>query len=218
MEDTQTPAEHKQWWQVSASPVKQRYLDRYAIGRTALDLGTGAGHYAQALEGRGFQVIGLDLDPLKDIGVSGVQARLNAIPFANPFDTVLAFDVLEHEADERGALRELRRLTGRRLLLSVPNADDRLLIPYNLTYKHHIDKTHQREYQEEELRRKVEQAGFHILHINKEGPVSPAFLAEFIPVKLLRGPVRLVLKGLHRLHMLYNPRLMADLYVVAEPA
>ena len=68
-----------------------------------------------------------------------------------------------------------------------------------------------------ELHRKLEQAGFHILHIGKEGPVSPAFLAEFIPVKLLRGPIRLALKGLHRLRILYNSQLMADLYVVAEP-
>jgi len=217
MEHTQMPDEHGKWWQVAASPVKLRYLNHYAIGRTALDLGTGAGHYARTLMEREFQVIGLDLQPYKNQGFPCVQARLNAIPFAHPFDTVLAFDVLEHEADEIGALRELRRATGRRLLLSVPNADDRLLIPYNLTYKHHIDKTHQREYQEEELRRKLEQAGFHILHINKEGPVSPAFLAEFIPVKLLRGPVRLALKGLHRLHILYNPQLLADLYVVAEP-
>ncbi|MCP4422159.1 MAG: class I SAM-dependent methyltransferase [Chloroflexi bacterium] len=60
-----------------------------------------------------------------------MQGRLNALPLTNTFDTVLAFDILEHESDEANALQELRRITGKRLLISVPNADDSLLIPYN---------------------------------------------------------------------------------------
>jgi SAM-dependent methyltransferase len=205
-------------WRTSASPVKMRYLEQFAAGKTALDLGTGAGHYARALKERGFRVTGLDRDPLAHFDFPFIQARLNAIPFRGPFDTVLMFDVLEHEVDEAGALRQLRRITGQRLLLSVPNGDDRLLTPYNLTYKHHVDKTHQREYLAPALHDKLEQAGFRVLRLTKEGPVHPALFAEFLPLTVLRAPARLALKALHRLGLLGNRQLMADLYAVAEPA
>lgn len=207
----------RKWWQVSASPVKLRYLERYAVGHTALDIGTGAGHYARRLLAQGYRVTGLDLAPQKDVEYACVRARLSAIPFSVSFDTVLAFDVLEHESDEIAALNELRRVTRERLLLSVPNSDDRLLVPYNLTYKHHIDKTHMREYSESELRRKLEAAGFRIILLSKEGPVRPAFIAEFVRIRACRKPLQILVKGLHRLGILFNSQLMADIYVVGEP-
>ncbi|MCP4422158.1 MAG: hypothetical protein GY805_36565 [Chloroflexi bacterium] len=52
----------KMWWQQHASPTKLHYLQKYAVGKTALDLGTGAGHYAKALVAQNFNVIGLDLE------------------------------------------------------------------------------------------------------------------------------------------------------------
>lgn len=52
---------YRKWWQVNASRLKLHYLDEYAVGRTALDIGTGAGPYARALLERGFQVADLDL-------------------------------------------------------------------------------------------------------------------------------------------------------------
>jgi 2-polyprenyl-3-methyl-5-hydroxy-6-metoxy-1,4-benzoquinol methylase len=204
------------WWQQHASPTKLHYLQQYAIGKTALDLGTGAGHYAQALSAQNFKVVGLDLQHHAAHPFPTVQGRLNAIPLTGTFDTVLAFDILEHEADEANALREMRRLTGKRLILSVPNADDSLLTPYNLTFKHHIDKTHQREYSTETLRHKLTQAGFHVLTIKKEGAVHPALLAEFVRPRLLRRFAWLGLKGLFKLKILQSAELMADLYAVAE--
>lgn len=207
----------EQCWQEAPSPVKLRYLRLYAVGRTALDIGTGAGFYARALKQRGYQVVSVDLATSASIGVPLVQARMSALPFAHPFDTVVAFDVLEHEKDEPQALIELHRLTGRRLILSVPNADHHLLLPYNITYKHHVDKTHKREYYAEALKHKLENAGFRIILLRLEGPVSPAVLAEFVRPTCMQAPIRLLLKTLHRLKVLYNPHLMADLYIVAEP-
>jgi 2-polyprenyl-3-methyl-5-hydroxy-6-metoxy-1,4-benzoquinol methylase len=207
----------KMWWQHIASPIKLRYLQKFALGKTALDLGTGAGHYAHALIAQGFSVIGLDLEPRLNLPYPTIQARLNAIPLNESFDTVLAFDILEHEADEAAALAEIRRITKKRLLLSVPNADDSLLTPYNLTYKHHIDKTHQREYEINELRQKLTQAGFHIIAIHKEGRVSPAVLSEFVSIGFLRRLTRVLLKGLAKLKILKSHQLLADIYVVAEP-
>lgn len=210
-------SDSRQWWRQQFSPIKQQYVQQFATGKTALDIGTGVGFYGAMLQERGFQVVGVDIQPQRDYGYPVVQARLAALPFQRPFDTILAFDILEHEPMEVAALHELRRLTGQRLLLSVPNADDALLAPYNLTFKHHIDKTHQREYDVAGLTDKLTAAGFAVRHIARRGPVSPALLAEFVRPALLRQPTRLLIKTLFKLKILHNERLMADLYVVAEP-
>ena len=210
-------ADSRQWWRQQLSPIKQEYVQQFAQGNTAVDIGTGAGFYGRMLQEKGFQVVGVDLQPQQDYAYPVVQARLAALPFQRPFDTVLAFDILEHEPLEVEALRELRRLTGQRLLLSVPNADDALLALYNLTFKHHIDKTHQREYDVAGLTAKLTAAGFAVRHIARRGPVSPALLAEFVRPAWLRKPTRLLIKALFRLKVLHNEALMADLYVVAEP-
>ena len=207
----------RQWWRQQLSPIKQQYVQQFAQGQTALDIGAGAGFYGRLLQERGFDVVGVDLDPQSEYTYPVVQARLAMLPFVRPFDTVLAFDILEHEPLEQEALHELRRLTGQRLLLSVPNTDDALLTPYNLTFKHHIDKTHQREYGVADLSEKLTQAGFQIRHIERRGKVSPAVFSEFVRPSVLQGPVRFLIKALFKLKILHNARLMADLYVVAEP-
>ncbi|MBK8905558.1 MAG: methyltransferase domain-containing protein [Anaerolineaceae bacterium] len=210
-------SDSRQWWRQQFSPIKQQYVQQFAKGNTALDIGTGAGFYGAMLQERGFQVVGVDIQPQRDYAYPVVQARLAALPFQRPFDTVLAFDILEHEPLEMAALHELRRLTGQRLLLSVPNADDALITPYNLTFKHHIDKTHQREYHVAGLSDKLTEAGFYVRHIARRGAVSPAFFSEFVRPTLLRQPTRFLIKALFKLKVLYNEALMADLYVVAEP-
>jgi 2-polyprenyl-3-methyl-5-hydroxy-6-metoxy-1,4-benzoquinol methylase len=193
-----------------------RYLT-HAVGESALDIGTGAGFYGRALQECGFSVQGVDLNPQDSLPFPVIQARLSDLSACSPADTVLLFDVLEHEENESAALKELRRLTKERLLLSVPNADRVLLTRHNLTYKHHIDKTHYREYTANELCEKLEAAGFHVLQINGEGPVRPTVFAEFVRPRVFRPIIHLILHALHRLKILHNPRLMADLYVVAEP-
>lgn len=217
MRNSNQQSDQRFLWRTGASPIKLRYLTQYASGSTALDIGSGQGFYTHHLRQQGFTVVAVDITRLLGNDVLFAQGRLKALPLAGNFDTVVCFDVLEHEEDEQQALNELRRLTRKRLLLSVPNADDKLLVPHNLTFKHHLDKTHVREYTHVRLRYLLEEAGFRIVVLQGEGPVRPEVFAEFIRPRWLRTPARLFIKILHRLHLLYNPALMADLYVVAEP-
>ena len=210
-----SPSPKAMLWRVSPSPIKQRYL-RWACGSTVLDIGTGKGFYGTMLQERGMRVVGVDLHPAQGLSFPVVLARLSALPFSSPFDTVLAFDVLEHEEAGGQALQELRRLTQQRLIISVPNADHSRLPLYNLTYKHHIDKSHYRAYDIGILRAKLEAAGFRVLLMTKEGPVHPAVFSEFVRPALLRPLIRLLLHLLFRLKVLDNPDLRADLYAVAE--
>ena len=82
------------YWQSAPSPVKMRYLD-WAKGDRVLDIGTGSGFYAQELVRRGYAVTAVDVAPKPGLPFPVVRARLSNLPFDDPFDTVLAFDVLE---------------------------------------------------------------------------------------------------------------------------
>jgi len=203
-------------WQSAASPTKLRYLNEYAIGRTALDIGTGYGFYAKYLLEKGFAVDAVDMDPRPELPYPCKQGVASEIPFEGRYDTVVMFDVLEHEPNEADALEELQRVVGNRLILSVPNANDTTLHPYNLTFKHHIDKTHHREYTVDELQQKLEAHGFQIITISTEGAVSPAVFAEFVRFAPLRVATKFVIKALAKLGVLKSDVLHADVYVVAE--
>ena len=63
------------------------------------------------------------LGKLRERGASAMHGMIGALPCADArFDLVCAFDILEHVADDDGALRELARVAapGATLLLSVP--------------------------------------------------------------------------------------------------
>ena len=208
---------NQKFWASAPSPTKLKYIDEYASGNTVLDIGAGFGHYSKHLKKKGFDVTSIDIEKNCPPFTPFVLASLDQLPFKGQFDTVICFDVLEHEKNESKALVELSRVTATRLLLSVPNGDNALLTPYNLTFKHFTDKTHWREYTLEELKMKLESVGFNIVEIKREGSVDPSFLAEFVPTRLLKKLTRIGIKFLVKINLLKNERLLADIYVVAEP-
>jgi len=135
-------------------------------GYRVLEVGCGTGNVLRALTQAcpGGTVIGMDL--FAD-GLRFARARLpNALlvrgdalhpPFAERFEIVGMFDVLEHLEDDLGALRALRLLiTDRgRLILTVPAG--RALWSYFDEASRHV-----RRYEIEELRHKLTAAGFEV--------------------------------------------------------
>jgi SAM-dependent methyltransferase len=107
----------KQW-----SPVEQRAI-RFARGRTALDVGCGAGRVALHLQAKGFRVIAIDNSPLaiKTAKTRGVKdARL--LPFERvgqlppgSLDTIVMFGnnfgLFGSRARAKKLLKALHRLT-----------------------------------------------------------------------------------------------------------
>jgi SAM-dependent methyltransferase len=93
-------------------------------------------------------------------GVEFYQMDARSIPFEAEFDVVGAFDVLEHLVEDNRALAQMFNATrpGGGLLVTVPQQ------PYlwSASDEHAM---HQRRYSRTELRRKVENAGFHIERI-----------------------------------------------------
>lgn len=99
-------------------------------GETVLDAGCGEGFaMREVLAGQGGTIIGLDGSP----GALRVAGELNParvftagdlleLPFPSAsFDLVTCMEVLEHLSDAERGLAELRRVSRRWLLLTVPN-------------------------------------------------------------------------------------------------
>ncbi len=104
-----------------------------AAGRTdlrLLDCGRGVGQNLSLLEPHG-RAVGFDLMPggvatARAAGRSVVRADVTRIPFCDGlFDIVTSFDVMQCVPDDRGALREMARITrpGGAVLLTVAALD-----------------------------------------------------------------------------------------------
>lgn len=134
-EDTSNYQKH-----TSGNPLQRRMIERFhqKIGEiveglepdTFLDAGCGEGFVAQMLLERmpSLQVTGFDFNPssvamarAKNPTLTFREASIFEIPFGDgEFDVVGCFEVLEHQDDPAGALRELARVAKRAVVLSVP--------------------------------------------------------------------------------------------------
>ncbi len=102
------------------------------LGKVALDVGTGTGHFAADLVSRGLAVMGVDISaPMLDVarskgtGAALVLADAALLPVADArFDLVLSVTALEFVADRQRVLTEMWRALrpGGSLLVAVLNA------------------------------------------------------------------------------------------------
>lgn len=122
------------WWQARTRLILA-LLEQLGVRPPArvLDAGCGWGVTLEALEERGYHVVGMDvsrqiLEQLDRPGRMLIEADL-AQPLpdqAETFDAVLALDVIEHLDDDRGAVERLGRLVrpGGYVVVSVPALPD----------------------------------------------------------------------------------------------
>ena len=168
------------------------------LGRL-LDVGCGAGGVGRALRDRVDFLAGVELDPeaateareVYDQVLTGRAETLLA-DLAGPFDTILAYDVLEHLGDPLDLLRRLRGLASDDGLLhvSVPNARHWTLVrdlvargTFGYTEWGHRDRTHLRWFTRADLVELLEAGGWRVertLH----APLTPA---GRIAARLTRG-------------------------------
>jgi SAM-dependent methyltransferase len=123
------------WWRARAE-LTLSLLERLGVRPPSrvLDAGCGWGTTLDALEGRGYQAEGLDiarraLERLDRPGRTLIEADLTApLPSGfEPYDAVLALDVLEHLDDDQAAasrLGALARPGGGTVVISVPARSD----------------------------------------------------------------------------------------------
>jgi ubiquinone/menaquinone biosynthesis C-methylase UbiE len=115
--------------------LEKRLIYRLAqpkAGESALDVGTGTGHFACDLAARGLRVTGYDSSEAmlqvaraKGPGVRWQRGEVESLPFADgSFDLVLSVTTLEFVRDRDLALAEMYRVTapGGRMVVAVLNA------------------------------------------------------------------------------------------------
>jgi ubiquinone/menaquinone biosynthesis C-methylase UbiE len=105
-------------------------------------------------------------------------ARVQNLPHAdNSFDTVTAFEVLEHIDDVSAALGELRRVAKHNVILTVPNCT---ITPgmkaSGLIYHHWYDPTHVNFWSTEQFAEVVAGAGFHVEAVNNINAINLGYL------------------------------------------
>lgn len=160
--------EETYWWHVGrrklAFTLLQKYVFDQGAGNPIMDAGCGTGGNMEVLQAFG-QVFGVDKEEaalsfcrkrgLKNLYLADIT---KALPFEDSyFSLVTGFDMLEHVEDDERALQEFHRILkpGGTLFLTTPAH------PF-LWSKWDEVCDHKRRYESQELRQKVEAAGFKI--------------------------------------------------------
>jgi O-antigen biosynthesis protein len=165
------------------------------LGRV-LDVGCGSGGVGRSIRDRAAELVGIEVDePAAAIAaktydqvlVGDVNLRLAEL--RGPFDTILAYDVLEHLPDPESVLRGLRSVAAPNALLhaSVPNARHVSLVrdlilrgTFGYTASGHRDSTHLRWLTRRDLVALLERAGWSTERTEHAQLSGPGRLAELL--------------------------------------
>jgi 2-polyprenyl-3-methyl-5-hydroxy-6-metoxy-1,4-benzoquinol methylase len=125
-------AEHPNDTDAYLWPAALRQLTNLPAGSHVLDAGCGNGHFAEALRQKGYEVVGIDLEPT---AIAHARERCPGGRFEvtsvyddlrdlgdRPFDAVVALEVIEHLYDPRAFVRRARECltAGGRFVVSTP--------------------------------------------------------------------------------------------------
>ena len=114
------------------------YIEKEIIGNNVLDVASGRGFLSHRLAKKGYDVTGVDIIQPKDLQKSDnlhfLTAEITDLPFENQcFDSVTCTHTLEHIRNLPQALKEVRRVCKKRLIVVVPCQRE-----YRYTFDLHI--------------------------------------------------------------------------------
>lgn len=159
--------ERKHFWFRSRNDLIVWALKKYfPDARSLLEVGCGTGQVldnirlakpAQRLVGTEIHVKGLEFCRQRLPEAEFMQMDARAIPFADEFDVVCAFDVIEHVEEDARVLEQMHQACkpGGGILITVPQ--HQWLWSYKDDFAHH-----KRRYSRKELLEKVSAAGFRV--------------------------------------------------------
>lgn len=181
-----------------ADRERLKLIDQYMVGSNILDVGCGFGLYVDYVGSKGLLGTGVDnvAEFIKSAKKSKkgnfIKADIERLPFIkNQFDTTFMFDILEH-GDDMKILTEAKRVTSKRILVIVPRKVDANLEQSGVVFRHYLDKSHIREYEEEDLNRLAKKVALKLVYLKKIHHLynETIFLALFRGSPILRKLVR----------------------------
>lgn len=162
-------------------------------GKRVLDVGCSSGAYVRFLRERGYKAYGLDLLPEEkwqgEYESCFQVGDICCLPYKDDsFDTIIAFEVLEHIENINLALKELHRVCKNNIIISVPNCfQPKVFQASGLAYHHWIDRTHKQFFNKNLLKNMLNKKGFSMQKIKYINPIIPEILvlsSWHIPTKL----------------------------------
>lgn len=109
------------------------------VGETVLDAGSGRGFLAKKIvETMNIKVTGIDINISEKLkkcsNPSFIEGNIEVLPFSDKsFDTIICSHTLEHVQNIDGAIKELRRIARKRLIIIVPKQRE-----YKYTFDLHL--------------------------------------------------------------------------------
>ena len=204
------------------SKVKLQYIENNLHGENLLDTGSGYCYYSEWLSEKYPNLKITSVDKLSLINHKGIKFLCldleNPIPLEdNIFDTIIAFDIIEHLNNAKLFVKELYRICQPNGILigSVPSSNDKFLPAYNLTFRNRKDLDHKQYFQPSSLENLLKDGGFSVTAIDLQGIVSPHVFAEFFPYRM-QFFVKKTISLLHLLRIINYKKLSSDLFFVAK--
>ncbi|MBP6217207.1 MAG: class I SAM-dependent methyltransferase [Oligoflexales bacterium] len=154
-----------------------------------LDVGCNTGALVSYLNSNGFYAEGIDADEqcIKKAREQSKDLRFHhgssLSDFSNDqFETVVAWNVLEHIQEDDFALGEMLRIASKRVVLCVPR-EDQISLPYSgVTYRQYVDPTHVHYYTRELLTSMIAKHGSYRITFQNPSRVRPLLAYEKIGV------------------------------------
>jgi 2-polyprenyl-3-methyl-5-hydroxy-6-metoxy-1,4-benzoquinol methylase len=153
------------WFRVRNIIIEKTVINYLPIGSRIIEVGCGTGFVSKHLSELGYRVEcadfyieGLKYSQKREVGNAYYQFNLYDPLFVDEFDSICAFDVLEHIEDDRLVLKNLFRSLkkGGYLFVTVPACKKLWSVTDELA-------AHKRRYSAKELSERVESTGFEIV-------------------------------------------------------
>jgi SAM-dependent methyltransferase len=150
---------------------------------TFIDIGDPDGIFIKALKKTGFSANISDIGVRKIYkkGIESIRCDAEHLPFIdNAIDNILFFEIFEHLPNPIAGLKELHRVAGKSVILSIPFVSKTTIHQYRYNPDWPIFEHHIFELDDDDFRKIISHAGFSVGHHTMAEVLKPATLKEHI--------------------------------------